>query len=45
MAYIIRKLPNKNLYRVRLKENNKIVANATKDPKKLIAAIEINKRK
>ena len=45
MPFLIKKLPNKNLYRVRLKENNKIVAYATKNPKKLISAIEINKKK
>jgi hypothetical protein len=45
MPYIIRKLPNKDLYRVKLTKNNKIVAYATKNPLKVIQAIEINKKK
>jgi len=45
MPYKIRKLPNKNLYRVRLTKNNEIVAFGTKSPLKVIQAIEINKKK
>lgn len=47
MVYTIRKLPNKNLYRVRLTKNKKILSNATTldKAKKQIKAIEIRKRK
>ena len=45
MPYKIRKLPNKDLYKVTNKETGELYAKATKDPKKLIAAIEINKRR
>ena len=43
--YSIRKLPNKNLYRVRIIATGQIVAKATKEPHKLIQAIELNKKK
>ena len=45
MTFSIRKLPNKNLYRVRDQNTGKVVAKATADPHKVIQAIEINKRK
>ena len=45
MPYIIRKLPNKDLYRVRNAETGYIYAKGTKNPKKVISAIEINKKK
>jgi hypothetical protein len=44
MPYTIRKNNNKNTYKVVIKDTGKVVAYATKDPKKLIQAIEINKR-
>ena len=45
MPYIIRKNRNANTFKVILKDTGKIVAYKTLNPKKLIAAIEINKRK
>ena len=42
--YIIRKVPNKDLFIVKLKANNKVLGR-TKDPVKMIRAIEINKHK
>jgi len=47
MPYIIRKLPNKDLYRVRLKKTGKILSNATtkENAIKQIKAIEIRKNK
>ena len=45
MPFIIRKVKNKNLYKVSNKLTGEIYAYATKDPKKLISAIEINKMK
>lgn len=45
MPYKIRKNPNKDTYKVTIVDTGKVVAYATKDPKKLIQAIEINKRK
>jgi hypothetical protein len=44
MPYTIRKLPNKNLYKVSNTQTKKLYG-ITKDPKKLIKAIEINKHK
>jgi len=44
MPYEIRKLPNKNLYRVRNAETKKIYGDS-KNPKKFIQAIEIGKLK
>jgi len=41
--YIIRKLPNQELYRVRNAITKKKYGD-TKDPRKFIQAIEINKR-
>lgn len=45
MPYRIRKLPNKKLYKVTVIDTGKVVAKATKDPKAVISAIEINKAK
>ena len=45
MPYIVRKNRNQDSYKVILKDTGKVVAYATKNPKKLIQAIEINKRK
>ena len=47
MPYTIRKLPNKDLYRVRLTSTGQILANSTTldKAKKQIKAIELNKRK
>ena len=45
MPYTIRKNNNKNTYKVTITATGRVVAYATKDPKKLIQAIEINKRK
>ena len=45
MPFKIRKLPNKNLFKVTNKKTGKVYAYKTKDPKKLIQAIEINKKK
>ena len=44
MPYKWRKVPNKDLYIVRLVENNKILGR-TKNPQKMISAIEISKLK
>lgn len=44
MPYEIRKLPNKDLYRVRNAKTKKIYGN-TKNPTKFIQAIEIGKLK
>lgn len=44
MVYSIRKVPNKDLYIVKLKANNQVLGR-TKDPNKMIRAIEINKHK
>ena len=45
MPYKIRKLPNKDLYKVTNAITGELYAKSTKNPQKLIAAIEINKRK
>jgi len=47
MPYTIRKLPNKDLYRVRLKKTGQILAKATtlQKAKKQIKAIEMRKHK
>lgn len=45
MPYKIRKLPNKDLYKVTNAVTGELYAKATPNPKKLIAAIEINKKK
>ena len=45
MPYTIRKNRNKNTYKVTITSTGRIVAYETKDPKKLIQAIEINKRR
>lgn len=45
MPYTIRKLPNQNLYRVKLTKTGKIVAYATAQPQKVIQAIEANKHR
>ena len=45
MPYTIRKNNNKDTYKVTITSTGRVVAYATKDPKKLIQAIEINKRK
>jgi len=45
MPYTIRKNNNKYTYKVTITSTGRVVAYATKDPKKLIQAIEINKRK
>jgi hypothetical protein len=45
MPYRIRKLPNKNLYKVTVIETGQVVAKATKKPKAVISAIEISKHK
>lgn len=45
MPYTIRKLPNKNLYRVKMEKTGKIVAYATTQPNKVIKAIEANKHR
>ena len=44
MPYIWRKVPNKDLYIVKLKESGKVLGR-TKNPQKMISAIEINKKK
>jgi len=44
MPYIIRKLPNKDMYRVRNANTKEIYGN-TKNPKAFIQAIEIGKLK
>jgi len=43
MPYKITPNKNSNTYKVTNKSNGSVYAYATKDPKKLIAAIEINK--
>jgi hypothetical protein len=45
MPYKIRKNKNQDTYKVVSKDTGHIYAYATKDPKKLIMAIEINKNK
>jgi hypothetical protein len=45
MPYKIRKLPNKDLYKVTNAITGELYAKATKDPHALIRAIEVNKRK
>lgn len=45
MPYVIRKNPNKESYKVTNKNTGKVYAYATKNPEKLIKAIEVNKRK
>jgi hypothetical protein len=45
MPYIIRKNNNVNTYKVTSKDKKKVYAYATKNPDKLIKAIEINKKK
>jgi hypothetical protein len=45
MPYKIRKIPNKDLYKVTNSKSGEVYAKATKNPQKLIAAIEINKAK
>jgi hypothetical protein len=45
MPYKIRKNPNQDTYKVTNKDTKKVYAYRTKDPVKLIRAIEINKRK
>jgi len=42
MPYIIRKNNNKNTYKVTIASTGRVVAYATKDPEKLIRAIESN---
>lgn len=44
MPYIIRKVPKKDLYIVKLKDTKEVLGR-TKDPLKMIRAIEINKHK
>ena len=45
MPYLITKNKNANTYKVINKITKKVHAYATKDPKKLIQAIEVNKHK
>jgi hypothetical protein len=45
MPYNVRKNRNEKTYKVTNKNTGEIYAYKTKDPKKLIIAIEINKRK
>jgi hypothetical protein len=45
MPYTIRKNRNKKTYKVTISKTRKVVAYSTKDPKKLIQAIEINKKR
>ncbi len=45
MPYKIRKNLNQDTYKVTNKDTKKVYAYRTKDPVKLIRAIEINKRK
>jgi len=45
MPYKIRKNRNQDTYKVISKDTGKVYAYATKDPKKLIMAIETNKHK
>lgn len=44
MPYIYRKVPNKQLYIVKLKDTGEVLGR-TKDPVKMIRAIEISKHK
>ena len=45
MPYSIRKNPNQDTFKVVNKDTKRVYAYRTKDPVKLIQAIEINKRK
>jgi hypothetical protein len=45
MPFKIRKLPNKKLYKVTVIETGQVIVKATKNPKAVISAIEINKKK
>jgi hypothetical protein len=45
MPYLIRKNRNQDTYKVTNKITGELYAKATKNPQKLIQAIEINKRK
>ena len=45
MPFIIRKNKNKSTFKVSNKLTGKIYAYATKNPQKLISAIELNKHK
>ena len=45
MPYVVRKNRNQDTYKVTNKMTGEIYAYKTKEPKKLIMAIEINKRK
>jgi hypothetical protein len=45
MPYTIRKNKNKSTYKVTITSTGRVVAYATKDPVKLMQAIEINKHK
>jgi hypothetical protein len=45
MPYTVRKNRMKNTYKVTITATGRVVAYATKDPKKLMQAIEINKHK
>jgi hypothetical protein len=45
MPYTIRKLPGKELYRVKIDKTGKIVAYATAQPQNVIKAIEANKNR
>jgi hypothetical protein len=44
MPYTIRKNKNKNTFKVTVTATGRVVAYATKDPRKLLQAIEISKR-
>jgi hypothetical protein len=45
MPYTVKKNRNKNTYKVTVTATGRVVAYATKDPVKLMQAIEINKHK
>ena len=45
MPFVVRKNRNKDTYKVTNKETGKVYAYDTKNPKKLIQAIELNKKK
>jgi hypothetical protein len=45
MPYTVKKNRNKNTYKVTITATGRVVAYATKDPVKLMQAIEINKHK
>ena len=45
MPYTIRKNNNKNTYKVTITATGRVVAYATKDPKRLIRAIEVNRNR